>query len=114
MTNGKLINRIDRNKVDSLVYNTACLKVTDGNDFNTVYQQLLDFVSETVKEKDCIEFFVSPSNVEKNEFMLWEVWGNTEAFNSHMEQEHTKALLSKNIIELKWNEFVASLQTHPS
>lgn len=101
-----LISRIEHDKEKKLVYNTACLKVTDGNNYSDVYQQLLMFVSETVEESDCIEFFVVPSNVDKKEFMLWEVWGTSKAFNNHMSMPYTKKILAKNIIELKWNEYV--------
>lgn len=104
--NQQLINRVKDSKEKKLVYNTACLKMTEGNDYNTVYQELLLFVSKTVKESDCIEFFVTPSNLEKKEFMLWEVWGTSEAFGKHMEMTYTKEILAKNIIELKWNEVV--------
>lgn len=101
-----LINRIDAATRKSLVYNTACLKMTEGNDYEAVYQELLDFVSKTVKEEGCIEFFAVPSSVEKKEFMLWEVWQTKEAFHAHMEEDYTKAILAKKRIELKWNKLV--------
>lgn len=104
--NQQLIKRVNKNKDTKLVYNTACLKVTNENEYSTVYQQLLDFVAKTVEEIDCIEFFVVPSNVNKKEFMLWEVLGTREAFNKHVEEVHTKEILAKHIIELKWNDFV--------
>ena len=104
--NQQLINRVKNKKENKLVYNTACLKMTEGNDYNSVYQQLLLFVEKTVSESDCIEFFVTPSNLDKKEFMLWEVWGTPEAFRKHMEMTYTKEILAENVIELKWNEYV--------
>lgn len=101
--NDKLINRIENNNQKGLFYNTACLKVTAGNDFNAVYAELLQFVKQTTKENGCIEFFAAPSNLEEGEIMLWEVWEKEANMQNHMNEEHTKNILAKNLIELKWS-----------
>ncbi|OEG16956.1 hypothetical protein BCR25_04460 [Enterococcus termitis] len=88
------------------VYNTACLSVTTGDDYMDVYQQLLRFVAETAKEEGSVEFFVVPSNPDKGEFMLWEVWENESALDTHMTMNYTQEILGKNIITLKWNNLV--------
>lgn len=98
-----LINEIENNNLKNLYYNTGCLKVTDGNNYIEVYNEILQFVKQTVKESGCIEFFAAPGNLESKEIILWEVWENEEALQNHMNEKYTKELLSKNLIELKWN-----------
>lgn len=100
----KLVERIGATNQTGLFYNTACLKVTSGNDFDLVYGELLAFVKETIKEKGCIEFFAAPSNIEEKEIMLWEVWENEENMQSHMSEPHTQKILAKNLVELKWSQ----------
>lgn len=102
--NDKLINRIEKKGQKKLYYNTACLIVTQGNEFNKVYGELLDFVKCTIKEEGCIEFFAAPSSIDKKEIMLWEVWENEEYLQIHMNAEHTKNILGKNLVQLKWSE----------
>ena len=103
----KLIDYINSENADRFVYNTASLKVTSGNNYEEVYSQLLDFAKATAAEENCIEFFFAPSVIEKGEFMLWEVWGNMEAFDKHMTQPHTTEILSRNVIELQWNKLAS-------
>lgn len=98
-----LIDKIVTNNLKNLYYNTACLKVTDGNNYIEVYNEVLEFVKQTVKESGCIEFFAVPGNLELKEILLWEIWKNEEALQDHMNEKYTKELLSKNLIELKWN-----------
>ncbi|MGX7263692.1 putative quinol monooxygenase [Enterococcus crotali] len=104
--NNKLINRINATNAKNFVYNTACLSATAGTDYTDVYQQLLHFAEETAKEEGSVEFFFVPSNPEKGEFMLWEVWTNQAALDTHMTMNYTKDILGKNIITLKWNHLV--------
>lgn len=100
--NNKLIDRIESNNQKGLFYNTACLKVTAGNDFYAVYNEMLAFVKQTIKEKGCIEFFAAPSNLETGEIMLWEVWESEANMQNHMNEDHTKNILSKNLVEFQW------------
>ena len=98
-----LVERIEATHQTDLFYNTACLKVTSGNDFVSVYNELLAFAKETIKEKGCIEFFAAPSNIEEKEIMLWEVWENEENMQNHMSEPHPQKILAKNLVELKWS-----------
>ncbi|ALS02339.1 hypothetical protein ATZ33_13370 [Enterococcus silesiacus] len=106
--NNKLINKVNATNARNFVYNTACLSATAGNDYMEVYQQLISFAEETAKEEGSVEFFFVPSNPDKGEFMLWEVWNNQAALDTHMTMEYTKDILGKNIITLKWNDLVTT------
>lgn len=100
--NNELVNRIENGNLQGLFYNTACLKVNPGNDFNTVYQEFLQFAKQTVVENGCIEFFTAPGDLTEGEIMLWEVWENEASMNNHMDEPHTKDLLAKNLITFQW------------
>ncbi|MGL4382170.1 MAG: putative quinol monooxygenase [Bacilli bacterium] len=102
--NSKLIDRVASLNAKELYYNTASLQVTKDNDYSDVYNKFLGFVSETIKEDGCIEFFVAPSNLEKNEVMLWEVWKSEKDYQDHLEAQHTKEFLELGLVELLWNE----------
>lgn len=98
-----LIYRIGKEELKKKYYNTACLRVNDGNDFIKTYDELLAFSEKTIEEEGCIEFFVAPSSIENKEFMLWEVWENSSFLDDHMQAEHTQSILSKNLITLLWS-----------
>ncbi len=104
--NNKLVNRMENLPQDSYFYNTACLKITDGNSFAQVYAELTAFVKETVNEDGCIEFFAAPASVDQGEIMLWEVWEKEADMQKHMEQGHTQNLLAKNLLTLLWSKSV--------
>lgn len=101
--NNNLIYKIGKKELYRRYYNTACLQVTEGNDFKKVYNELIIFAEKTILEKGCIEFFVAPSSIENKEFMLWEVWEDPSFLNKHMQAKHTKEVLSKNLITLLWS-----------
>ena len=66
-------------------------------------------VKNTIEEKGCVEFFVTPSNLERGEFILWEIWKDREAFEFHHNAEHTKEFFSKKLTEIKWIEMDGEL-----
>lgn len=101
--NNNLINSIGSNNLNKKYYNTACLRVTDGNEFTSVYKELIGFVKATITEEGCIEFFVAPSSIENKEFMLWEIWEDSKYLDSHMQASHTQTILSKNLVSLLWS-----------
>ncbi len=99
-----LINNIDPQELKKLYYCTASIKVTEGNDYDAVYDEFLDFVKLTIQEEGCLEFFVVPGNRKEGEFILWEIWKNKEAFHFHHNAPHTKEYFSKKLTEIKWLE----------
>lgn len=101
--NNNLISIIGRENLTKKYYNTACLRVNEGNDFLSVYNELIEFAKQTNTEEGCIEFFVAPSSIENKEVMLWEVWEDAKYFDLHMNAKHTQDILSKNLISLKWS-----------
>ncbi|MBP9479036.1 MAG: antibiotic biosynthesis monooxygenase [Sebaldella sp.] len=105
MGNKNLINRISSEDLKNAYYCTACIKVTEGNSYDEVYNELTSYlVKHTITEEGCIEFFVTPSNPKKGEFILWEIWKNKDAFNFHHSAEHTKNYFGKKLTEVKWIE----------
>lgn len=70
MNKSNLINRIGEKELKELFYCTACIKVTEGNDYSFVYEEILKFVQQTILEEGCVEFFVVPGNSEAGEFIL--------------------------------------------
>lgn len=105
MENKNLINRIDSENLRGAYYCTACIKITEGNKYEDVYEEIINnLVKKTITEEGCIEFFVTPSNPEKGEFILWEIWKNEDAFNFHHNAEHTKEYFKKNLTQIKWIE----------
>ncbi|MEG2254257.1 MAG: antibiotic biosynthesis monooxygenase [Vagococcus sp.] len=99
-----LVNHIKNLDNKELVYNTACLHVTEGNQFEAVYKEMMAFVERTTIENGCIEFFIVPGDIEQKEIFLWEVWENKSAFDNHMTEEHTATFLGKGLIELQWHK----------
>ncbi len=100
-----LINNIDEKDLKSLYYCTACIKVTEGNDYNYVYDEFIKFVRQTISEEEgCVEFFIVPGNREAGEFILWEIWKDEDAFHFHHNAQHTKEYFGKELTEIKWLE----------
>lgn len=99
----KLINIVGKNNLKNVYYNTACLKITKGHSFDKVHDKLIDFAEKTNLEKGCIEFFVAPGNIDTGEFMLWEIWDNENSLKKNMQAQHTKAILSEQLVELLWS-----------
>ena len=55
-----------------------------------------------IEEKGCVEFFVTPSNPESGEFILWEIWEDGKALEYHHNAGHTKEFFTKKLTEIKW------------
>ncbi len=109
MKNNNLINKIDSSELKDLYYCTACIRMTEGNKYDDVYDELISLVKYTIEEEGCVEFFVTPSNPESGEFILWEIWKDREAFEFHHNAEHTKEFFSKKLTEIKWIEMDGEL-----
>ncbi len=104
MDKSNLINNINEKDLKNLYYCTACIKVTEGNDYNFVYDEIIKLVKQTILEEGCVEFLVVPGNREAGEFILWEIWQDEEAFHFHHNAQHTKDYFSKELTEIKWLE----------
>lgn len=104
MNKSNLINTIGEGELKNLYYCTACIKVTEENDYEFVYKEFLKFVEQTILEEGCIEFFIVPGNREAGEFILWEIWKDESAFHFHHNARHTKEYFSRELTEIKWIE----------
>lgn len=110
MSKNNLINNINETDIKGLYYCTACIKVTEGNDYDFVYEEFTKLVKQTILEEGCVEFFIVPGNREAGEFILWEIWKDESAFHFHHNAQHTKDYFSKELTEIKWIEKATLLQ----
>lgn len=110
MNKSNLINNLNGENIKGLYYCTACIKVTEGNDYDLVYEEFIKFVKQTILEDGCVEFFIVPGNREAGEFILWEIWKDEAAFHFHHNAQHTKDYFSKKLTKIKWLEKATLLQ----
>ncbi len=83
-------------------YITAALNIVSDQDFDYIMKELKDFEVETNKEPGCIQFHIYPLSREERKLMLWEIWENEEAVNTHFKLPHTKALFAQKLTEVEW------------
>lgn len=110
MNKSNLINNIKEEEIKNLYYCTACIKVTEGNEYDFVYDEFIKFVKQTILEEGCVEFFIVPGDREAGEFILWEIWKDEDAFHFHHNAQHTKDYFSKELTEIKWLKKATLLQ----
>lgn len=67
----------------NVIFNTVCLTVKEGPDFENAYQELVDIAKLARKEPGCIAFTPAPGNFEKRKFSYGK-FGRTKPHLNHM------------------------------
>ena len=100
MKNNNLINKIDSSELKDLYYCTACIRMTEGNKYDDVYDELISLVKYTIEEEGCVEFFVTPSNPESGELYFGRFGKIERPLNFIIMQNIQKNFLVKNSLKL--------------
>ncbi|WP_044337183.1 putative quinol monooxygenase [Rossellomorea aquimaris] len=66
---------------------TAILTAKPGRE-EQLYQELIQVITPSRREKGCIEYSLHQSLGNKGTFVFYETWGSEEALASHTDSEH--------------------------
>lgn len=76
---------------------TATIEITEGQDLAHVVQELAELERATADEPGCLSFRVLQSVATPGQFILWEVWTDPAALETHYAQPHTRRVIEAGI-----------------
>ena len=76
-----------------MIYITAIVKSKSAY-LDEVKSVLENMVTETRKEKACIEYDLHQGIEDKNQFVFYEIWENQEGLNLHNQQSYIQEFIS--------------------
>lgn len=86
----------------NVIFNTVCLTVKEGADFENAYQELVDITKLARKEPGCIAFTPAPGNFEKKDIFLWEIWADKASLEAHDAQEYVIKHQQQGSLDFNW------------